>query len=99
MKPAAKAARDKATIIAWRDQFLTKRDAADAQLIEAAPDLLDALQMVAQQNRDLLAALEEAIEFATDKRPIHKWCYACKAGRAAGMTARAAIAKATGEAV
>jgi len=84
MKPAAKAARDKATIIAWRDQFLTKRDAADAQLIEAAPDLLEAL-------RGLFGAVES--DLSTFNLP-------CTARLLEAQdAARAAIAKATGEAV
>ena len=50
MKPADKSAKDLATLVAWRDQFLTKRAIADAQLIEAAPDMLEALRAIAKND-------------------------------------------------
>ena len=48
--PVARAAKDEARINFWRDQFLTKRAAADAQLIAAAPDMLEALQAIAKND-------------------------------------------------
>lgn len=85
MKPAAKAARDKATIIAWRDQFLTKRAIADAQLIAAAPDLLAELREVEKHLHDYV----EAIEYGGG---------AASKSSARLLSIREAIAKATGEA-
>ena len=69
MKPTAKAAQDKATLMAWRDQFLTKRAIADAQLIAAAPDMLEAWQAIAKNDPHRLSTsgdiAREAIAKAT----------------------------------
>jgi thymidylate synthase ThyX len=71
----------------------------NARLTAAAPELLEALRAVFRANQELREALEEAIEAAVDKHPrVREWSRVNRASLSSGMQARAAIAKATGQA-